>query len=89
MKKFSLSFAKGSVNCDVCFQHENKKIAKLKYYTQDYASNKRKGKICKTPQKHHHEIWICDRCLQDLRGEWWSKTNERFECWDKEVRGKE
>lgn len=84
MKKFKLDYAKGFVNCDICFKHEGKKIAKLKYYTQDYGSNKRKGKICKNPQKHPHEIWICDKCIEDLKSEWWRTFNERYECWNTE-----
>ena len=46
----------------------------LTYYTQNYASNKRKGKICKTLQKHPHIIWVCEKCWRDLRSAWWRDT---------------
>ena len=81
MKKFKIEYASGYVNCDICFKHEGMKIAKLEYYTQDYASNKRPGKICKTPQKHPHSIWICEKCLKELRREWWGTTDDRLNEW--------
>lgn len=82
MRKFTIQYGKGAMCCDICFKHNDKKIAKLKYYTQDYASNKRKGKICKTPQKHPHSIRICSDCLKDLRREWYATTHERLEKWN-------
>lgn len=82
MRKFEIDYAKGYVCCSVCFKHVDKKIVKLKWYTQDYASNKRKGKVCKTLQKHPHSIWICDKCIEDLKSEWWKTTNRRFEMWN-------
>lgn len=58
--------------CNIC--HRAGRVAKINYYTQDYASNKRKGKICKTLQKHPHSIWICEKCMYDFKSEWISST---------------
>ena len=73
MKKFSVEIS-GYTNCtcSVCFCQA--RVAKLKWYTQDYASNKRKGKICKNLQKHPHSIWICEKCMQDFKHEWIRST---------------
>ena len=78
MKKFSLSVSDhDNCLCNIC--HRPRKVLILKYYTKDYASNTRPGKICKTLQVHPHTIWVCKKCLEDLRGEWWGSINERFE----------
>lgn len=84
MKKWNLEIARGAIKCDICARHENMNIVKIKYYTQNYGSTKRKLKICKTLQKHPHEIWICDKCLSDFRDEWWRTTNDRFKIWQNE-----
>lgn len=89
MKKFDITFDKGACTCNICHRHYVRKagklypqrIVKIKYYTQNYASNKIRGKICQNLQKHPHEIWICEKCLDDLRSEWWSKTNEQNKIW--------
>lgn len=82
MKKWEIVIDKGAITCNICHRHENMNIAKIRYYTQDYRSNKREGKVCKNLQKHPHEIWICDGCLQDFKMEWWGTTNDRFRIWD-------
>lgn len=93
MRKWDIAFDTGAVTCNICHRHSDgrysdygMKIAKIKYYTQDYGSNNRKGKICKRLQKHPHEIWICDKCLDDFRSEWWSKSTERMRIWGYESR---
>ena len=82
MKKWDITLDRGEITCNICHRHTDMNIAKIKYYTQDYGSTKRKGKICKTLQKHPHEIWICDKCLSDFRDEWWRKTHDKFEIWE-------
>lgn len=73
MRKFTVEISKATnCICNIC--HRDGRVAKIKYYTQDYGSNKRKGKICKTLQKHPHEIWICEKCWYDLRSAWWRDT---------------
>ena len=85
MKKWEIDIAHGWLKCDVCGRaNEDMNIAKVKYYVKNFASNKRPNKICKTLQKHPHEIWICDKCLSDFRDEWWRTTNDRFKIWQNE-----
>lgn len=75
MKKFEMSISDAdNCFCNIC--HSPMQVLKLKYYTKDYGSNNRKGKICKTLQKHPHEIWICNKCLGDLVGEWYKTQTE-------------
>ena len=78
MKKFSIEISKAdNCFCNIC--HRTGRVAMISYYTQNYASNKRKGKICKTLQKHPHCIWICEKCMNDLRSEWvWSTRGAGF-----------
>lgn len=62
MKKFSVVMdGYDNCSCSICFRIG--KVAKIEYYTQNYGSNKRKGKICKNLQKHPHSIWICEKCI--------------------------
>lgn len=73
MKKFTIEISKAdNCFCNIC--HRTGRVAMISYYTQNYASNKRKGKICKTLQKHPHIIWVCEKCCRDLRSAWWSDT---------------
>ena len=73
MKKFTVGISKyTNCCCNIC--HRLNRVAKIRYYTQDYRSNKRKGKICKNLQKHPHEIWICEKCMDDLKSEWTRST---------------
>ena len=73
MKKFSVEISEyTNCCCSVCFR--SARVAKIKWYTQDYASNKRKGKICKNLQKHPHSLWICESCMQDFKKEWLRST---------------
>lgn len=73
MRKFTVEISKATnCICNIC--HRDGRVAKIKYYTQDYGSNKRKGKICKTLQKHPHEIWMCEKCMEDFKSEWISST---------------
>ena len=69
MKKFTI-VVDGYDNCccNICFRVG--KVAKIKYYTHNYGSNNRPGKICKNLQKHPHSIWICQKCMEDFRSEW-------------------
>lgn len=73
MKKFTVEISEYT-NCICSICHRLGRVAKLKWYTQDYASNKRKGKICKTLQKHPHSIWICEKCMNDFKSEWIGST---------------
>ena len=69
MKKYSIELSENTnCSCQICFRLG--RVAKIQYYTQNYGSNKRKGKICKTLQKHPHSIWICEKCLNDFKSEW-------------------
>lgn len=72
MRKFTVEISKATnCCCNICFRLG--RVAKISYYTQSYESNKRKGKICKRLQKHPHTIWICEKCMNDFRGEFiWS-----------------
>jgi len=73
MKKWSIEISEyTNCCCSICFRLG--RVAKIKYYTQNYASNKRKGKICKRLQKHPHSIWICEKCMDDFRREWTGHT---------------
>lgn len=73
MRKFAVEISKATnCFCNIC--HRDGRVAKIKYYTQDYGSNKRKGKTCKTLQKHPHEIWVCKKCMEDFKSEWVSST---------------
>ena len=73
MKKFSVVMD-GYENCccNICFRVG--KVAKIKYYIQDYGSNKRPGKVCKNLQKHPRSIWICEKCMEDFKSEWVRST---------------
>ncbi len=78
MKKFEIHYKKATNSCcSICFKLG--KVMTVSWYTQDYRSNKRKGKICKTLQKHPHSIWICDKCLKDLRAAYFGSLHEQFE----------
>lgn len=69
MKKFRIEVSEyPNCCCNIC--HRLSHVAKIEYYTQDYGSNKRKGKICKKLQKHPHSIWICEKCMDDFESEW-------------------
>lgn len=73
MKKFTVVIdGYDNCCCSICFRICQ--VAKIEYYTQDYESNKRKGKICKNLQKHPHSIWICGKCINDFLAEWTSST---------------
>lgn len=73
MKKFSVEISEyTNCCCNICFR--TGRVMKIKYYVQDYASNKRKGKICKTLQKHPRSIWICERCYNDFKSEFVRST---------------
>lgn len=50
--------------CSIC--HGIGAKIEFEYVTRDYASNNRKGKICKTLQAHRHSFWICPTCLTNL-----------------------
>ena len=88
MKKFEIEIS-NTTNCvcNICFRTD--RVAKISYYTQDYGSNKREGKYCKTPQKHPHSIWICEKCMKDFHSAWVGDTHgvgfeyHRF-CGDKQ-----
>ena len=73
MKKFSVEISEHTnCCCNICFR--TGRVMKIKYYVQDYASNKRKGKICKTLQKHPRSIWICEKCYNDFKSEFVRST---------------
>lgn len=73
MKKFTVEISEyTNCCCSICFRLG--RVAKIKYYVQDYASNKRKGKICKTLQKHPRSIWVCEKCMNDFRSEFIRST---------------
>lgn len=50
--------------CSVC--HGIGAKIEFRYVTRDYASNRQKGKICKTLQAHERNFWICPVCLTNL-----------------------
>ena len=71
--KFKVEISKATnCICNIC--HGSGRVAKINYYTKDYGSNKRPGKICKTLQKHPRSIWICRKCMNDFKGEWVRST---------------
>ena len=73
MKKFSVEISNyTNCSCNICFRVG--RVAKIKYYTQDYGSNKRPGKICKRLQKHSHSIWVCEKCMEDFKSEFTRST---------------
>ena len=73
MKKFSIEISEATnCCCNICFRIG--RVAKIEYYTQNYGSSKRKGKICKTLQKHPHSIWICEKCYNDFKSEYVHST---------------
>lgn len=73
MTKFKVEISKATnCICDIC--HGGGRVAKIDYYKKNYRSNKRPGKICKTLQKHPISIWICERCMNDFKGEWIRST---------------
>ena len=82
MKKISIEISEyTNCYCDIC--HRANRVAKIKYYTQDYGSNKRKGKVCKNLQKHPHSIWICEKCMDDIKSEWIRSTQGLgFRYWE-------
>ena len=53
-------------NCSCSICHGIGAKIEFEYVTRDYASNKRKGKICKNLQAHWHSFWICPKCLTNL-----------------------
>lgn len=91
MRKFTFEYQKGQYVCDICYCHYerkhgrkiDKKVAKLTFYTQDYNSNNL-DKICTTLQQHVHELWICDKCINDLGMEWVRTFDKRYKVWHKE-----
>ena len=82
MKKFNVEISKATnCCCDICFRLG--RVMKVRYYVQDYRSNKRKDKICKTLQKHPRSIWICERCYNDFKSEYIRSTRgSGFRFWD-------
>ena len=73
MKKFSVEISKyTNCCCSICFR--TGRVMKIKYYVQDYASNKRKGKICKTLQKHPRSIRRSEKCNNDFKSEYSRST---------------
>lgn len=74
-RKFDISISNSDkCTCNICFK--TTQVAKIRYYTQDYMSD-RTGRLCKHPQKHYHEILMCAKCLDDFRRDWWASTTER------------
>ncbi len=49
--------------CNIC-HGTGAKIA-IRYITRDYLG--KKGKICDTLQAHEHNVWICLKCLENLK----------------------
>lgn len=82
MKKFKMRYSSyNNCECGICFRIT--KVVKVEFYTTDYASNNRPGKICKTPQHHPHELWICPECISDLQKEVEAlKASPEKEVWD-------
>lgn len=64
MKKFEITYSEANnCGCGICFKLNH--VMRVKWYTQDYASEKT-GKICKNLQKHPHSLWVCRDCYRDL-----------------------
>ena len=76
MKKFSIEMGENGCTCSIC--RSVGRVTKIKWYEQDYESNKQKGKICKTLQKHTHSVWICEECMEDFRQEWFYQRIRTF-----------
>ena len=50
--------------CSIC--HGTGAVIEFEYVTRNYASARRKGKICKNLQAHGHSFWICQYCIDNL-----------------------
>lgn len=50
--------------CSIC--HGTGAKIEFEYVTRNYASARKKGKICDTLQAHRHSFWICQRCTDNL-----------------------
>lgn len=50
--------------CSIC--HGTGAKWEFRYVTRNYQSPRTK-KICKTLQAHEHSLWICPRCLENMK----------------------
>ena len=49
--------------CNIC--HGKGAKIEIRYITRNYLG--KKGKICKALQAHEHNVWICLKCLENLK----------------------
>lgn len=79
MREFEIEYDNGYVNCDICHQHENKKVAKIHYHTRNWVG--KNGRVCKKLQKHERCIWICTDCIEKFDKAWKRTEKERWKSW--------